>query len=312
MSETTTEKPSALALFNAKIQKLDQFAEANSLATLTEGKGAFQAAIELASAMGELRALLTDDVMQPIMALQGSALGFRTDKDRDGKYPVEVVRDVTIEAVLKGFKMVGNQVNIIANRFYATKEGFEDWIRVQGLKGRLLDFVESYTIPKLVSADDAHVFGTCSYKWLGKGVEMKDVPFSIRVNKGQGADAIVGKAKRKLKAMVYARCTGTTVSDADLNDGAIDIQAGSVTTVDAGGGASTPKDADKPIVEMATAEQLGKLAEIIGPHDDAATVWLRAHKRVAVDQTWRGVTKKFAAGIIDKPKEFLAAIQGKA
>ena len=56
------------------------------------------------AAMGEMRSLLTGEVMQPILALMNTDLGFRTDrdakvqpKDKDGNamtpYAMEIVRD---------------------------------------------------------------------------------------------------------------------------------------------------------------------------------------------------------------------------
>src|SRR4051794_38820181 len=94
----------------------------------------FAEELALAQAMTDIKALLTPEVMRPIMALMNSDLGFRTDKDpsvwnkRDNKYneaySVDVVRNVVIEARLRGFHTINNEFNIIAGRFYGTKNGF--------------------------------------------------------------------------------------------------------------------------------------------------------------------------------------------
>ena len=47
-----------------------------------------------------LRNLLTPKIMEPIMALQNTSLGFRTDNFNG--YPVDVVKDALIEATFKG------------------------------------------------------------------------------------------------------------------------------------------------------------------------------------------------------------------
>ena len=220
------------ARLEAKLPELDGFAESNSLALLTDGKGGFTAAIAMSTAINQLREMLTDDIMAPIMALQGSALGFKTDKDKDPenqRYPVNVVRDVLIEATIKGFKLVCNQSNIIAGRFYATKEGFEDWMLRASRRGDLTDFRDEYGVPKYISDQEAHVLVSASWKWKGKADAFKDVPIAIKINKGQGADAILGKAKRKLLSRIYSRVTGTVITEGDAGD-AIDVTA---TAVDA-------------------------------------------------------------------------------
>ena len=93
-------------------------------------------AIRRAGAMQSLRELLTPEIMKPVMALQGSPLGFKTDKDflrekdENGQrkkgpgYPVETVRDVLIFAMGKGAQMINNEVNILANNPYLAKNFF--------------------------------------------------------------------------------------------------------------------------------------------------------------------------------------------
>ena len=107
---------------DTRLAQLDEVAKAGQLAA--DESSAFRKMILMANGVAQLRALLTDDIMTPIMALQGTALGFRTDKDSSGGYPLPVVRDCVIEATLRGLTTTGNEFNIIAGRFYATKEGF--------------------------------------------------------------------------------------------------------------------------------------------------------------------------------------------
>lgn len=293
------------AKFEAKLAELDAFSEQNSLALLTDGKGGFTAAIGMATAMNQLRAMLTDDVMEPIMSLQSSALGFKTDKDKDPpsqRYPVEVVRDVLIEATLKGFRMVGNQSNIIAGRFYATKEGFEDWMLRESRKGHLTQFQDAYSVPKYISDQEAHVNISASWTYKNKMDQFKDVSIAIRINKGQGADAILGKAKRKLLARIYSRLTGLVIAEGEAGE-AIDVQATPVSETSGGGASTTPRGP-----APATEEQITKLTEIIGEHEEKANAFLRQANKIPPTGTYRNLMHKGAQSIIDRPKEFLAAI----
>jgi len=291
-----------LAKLESKLTELDQFAEKNNLAVLTDGKGGFTAAVAMAEAIGQLKAMLTPEIMQPIMALQGTTLGFKTDKDKEGGYPVDVVRDVMITATLRGFKMVLNHTNIIGGNFYAAKDGLEDWILRSSKRGELTDFRDAYSVPKYISDQEAHVNVSASWIFKGKPDSIKDVPLAVRVNKGQGADAILGKAKRKLLARVISRVTGTVVAEGDAGD-AIDIVATPVTGPGAPGGTEASK---APV--GATDEQKERLHHLLEVHWEKANTFLIAQKRIPDGATYVSVTAKMAQQIIDRPKDFLSAI----
>ena len=213
-----------LTVIESKMQQLDKFAADNSLELLTADKGAFTKAIALAQAMNQLRDLIDDEVLSAFMPLQGSSLGFRTDKDSTGGYKKEVVKEVMIEASLKGFAMVSNQTNIIGGRFYATKEGLEDYFKNRA-KNVVTDLRLDPSVPK-VTADGAVVHYKASWKFKGTADTLeRDIP--IRVNAGMGPDAILGKAKRKILAAIYERVTGTTVTEGDATETqpAVDIES---------------------------------------------------------------------------------------
>ena len=74
---------------------------------------------KLAGALRQMRDLITDEMMSDVMALQGTTIGFRTDK----VYSVDVVKRVAIEAMLRGLHMLDNEVNIIAGNLYVAKNG---------------------------------------------------------------------------------------------------------------------------------------------------------------------------------------------
>jgi len=182
-----------------------------------------QRAIQLATGMQMMRAALTDEVVQRVfMPLQGSKLGFRTDKDTQGGYPLQVVRDVATEAMIRGFQLVGNEVNIIAGNFYATKEGFERKVaEFPGLTQLELDvgvphvkeggaLVPYYATWLLNGVPGGLV---CDQVKVGEQVVDRRIP--IRVNERMGIDAILGKAKRKFCARVYERLSGQRVPETD-------------------------------------------------------------------------------------------------
>jgi hypothetical protein len=95
----------------------------------------FQKAHLVSSAIVQLQTLLDDNYMKPIMQLQGTSLGFKTDKDlvknpqggyvKGPGYPIEIVKSVLIEAVLKGYQPTNNEFNIIGSNMYPTKNGLE-------------------------------------------------------------------------------------------------------------------------------------------------------------------------------------------
>lgn len=178
----------------------------------------FDRAFRLADAIGELKKILTPEIMKPIMNLQGNRLGFKTDKDRnqDGSkgagYPMEIVRDCLIEAVLYGLQPTGNQFNIIAGNMYATKEGCGHLL--SNISGLSYDIVAQ--LPRIQGESAAVVMNV---EWAFGGLNKKkslDIP--IRVNKFMGTDAILGKATRKARKWLYDTITGNELPEGDIQD----------------------------------------------------------------------------------------------
>lgn len=200
----------ALRIDEKKIAELEQAVDSCSATWMAEGAGRVHKALSLAAGIARLRDLLTSDVMAEIMRLQGSPIGFRTDKDTDHGYPEAVVKECIIEALIRGLYPVGNEFNIIASRFYCTKEGLSRLVREFPT---LTDLELDIGVPANKSGG---VVVSCAAKWKlgGKPCELAcDIP--IRVNQGMIVDAIVGKAERKLLNRVYKRVTGSEMSDGD-------------------------------------------------------------------------------------------------
>jgi hypothetical protein len=88
--------------------------------------------IVMAMAIKDLREALTAEAMAAVKELAGTSLGFLTDKPADNQYPVDVIRECVVEAMIRGVGVVGNQFNIIAGRFYMARNGWEAKLRKAG------------------------------------------------------------------------------------------------------------------------------------------------------------------------------------
>ena len=192
-------------------------------------------ALTEAAAMNRLRELINDEFLEDVRALMNTKLGFRTDrdpgttKDKSVKpYNNEVLRDFAIEALLRGFRLVGNEVNIIAGNLYATREGLERVVReFPGLSDLRIEL----GVPAN-GTGGALVPATASWKLNGVADEIRcedasdvDTRIPVRVNNGMGCDAIHGKARRKLYARVLERISGAVVNAEEPMDTVGDIAA---------------------------------------------------------------------------------------
>ncbi len=214
---TTEQNPGTALARGADVCKsIDTVVRAHGLAALGE-YGEFERTIVLTEGLRQLRNLISPAFVTAfLMPLQGSRLGFKTDKDSSGGYGVDVVRDCFIEATLRGARFIGNEINIIAGNPYLTKEFFERAVyQLPGLHDLKLGFK-----PPAFSGDRAIV--SCGAKWTLHGEEQelnREIP--IRVNKGMGDDAVLGKATRKLLKAVWDRVVGNSLSTPDGDAGDI-------------------------------------------------------------------------------------------
>lgn len=187
---------------------VDQMASEKSELFCTARTG-LSHALEAARAIYALKQALTPEAMQPIMALQGSALGFKTDKI----YPQDVLKECVIEAALRNVPVYGNCFNVIGGRFYCTKEGFTFLLKqIEGLT----DLECKYGVPTM-GQGSAEFQTSASWK-LNGNPDSITLPLVVRVNAGMGADGALGKAERKLKKAIYERITGRVLSDGSAED----------------------------------------------------------------------------------------------
>lgn len=190
-----------------------------------------------AAAMQNLREMLTDEMMAPIMALQGSKLGFLTDRDkvrdkRTGQwiagngYDVATVRDVTIWAWGNGARMTGNEVNIISGSGYLTKNFFDRGNNE--LLGRNNWWARAAVPSRIFSKDGKCVGANVSGEiwWKDAGGEHKQTLIrSIKGDDWASADSYIGKWERKAFLKIYECATNRQFDEGDVDDFAINTTA---------------------------------------------------------------------------------------
>lgn len=201
---------------------LDRTSQACSKQLIEAGKNEAVKALIVARSIKQFKSLLSDGVMADIMELQNSTLGFKTDKAKDGGYPMAVVRDCVVQAFMRGLRVTGNEINIIAGNLYVTKEGFERLMsELPGLTGLKIQI----GVPQTA---DGGALVPAKAEWKYNGVhdsitwekeESADYRIPIRVNSAMGVDAILGKAKSKVLRTIYARVCGSKLPvEADADD----------------------------------------------------------------------------------------------
>jgi hypothetical protein len=174
----------------------------------------FERAYATAQSIQVLKELLTEEYMKPIMQLQGNRLGFKTDKDKTGGYPMDAVKNCLIEAVLMGLQPFGNEFNIIAGNTYATKEGVGRLLATwRGLKYSLI-----CGVPKPAS-DGKSAVVEVTIKWtINQESKEETIPISIKMDSYTSVDAMIGKATRKGRAWLLSAISGIEIVEADVTD----------------------------------------------------------------------------------------------
>lgn len=205
-----TEPKTELISMDAKLEMIDSIGQAVA-PLFAPGVGANSAAYRMADAMLKLRELMTGEFLEKMLALQGSKIGFRTDKDSSGGYVGDIVRNVLIQAIIHGLRPIGNEFNIIAGELYITREGYTRLVR------ELPGFTDlKITEGKIESVSQSGCYVPLRAEWVLNGrPDWIEVAIPVRINAGMGQDAILGKANRKLLKRIYERVTGSVQSEPD-------------------------------------------------------------------------------------------------
>ena len=179
--------------------------------------GKMQKTLIVAAAMNELTKYLKP-ALPLIRSLINSPIGFKCDKDN---YDDDTILACAAGALIKGFQLFDNEWNIIAGNFMAVRNG----LRRQCLehpKARKIDFDSS--VPQsqngkmLVECVMRYEHQNESGEWITAGFSKM---YSVRVNSGQGDDAILGKAERRAYKTLLEKLTGGVIKELG-DDGLID------------------------------------------------------------------------------------------
>jgi len=195
---------------------------------LASNVNGFQKAFVMSSAIDIIKTQLSDEYMKPIMALQGTSLGFKTDQDtikvKEGTkwitkkgegYPMEIVKECLIEATFLGLEVTGNQFNIIGGNMYPTREGFG------ALLDKMHNLKKNFTYTNILQPAGqkvANVTVLITWQIEGSPAQKQSIDFPIKSNEYTSYDALIGKAERKAKRWLYNTIKGTDISDGDVND----------------------------------------------------------------------------------------------
>ncbi len=188
----------------------------------------FTQSIQLAQLALKISNALSPEVMaQVFLPLKGKDFGWRVDKE----YSLDVYQDVWTSMTLKGALPVNDEVLVIGGRGYLQKNHFKR--RLRQFPG-LTDLV---VLPGKIEAKPNGMFVEMTATWKLNGKEMSRARIGasaipVRLNNGQGADAGIGKAERKILADVFTMLTGSDLGD-DEDNSDIGIHSGPSATISA-------------------------------------------------------------------------------
>lgn len=161
-----------------------------------------------------------------IAPLKDTPYGFATDEStrQHGPYTPQQIQQALAHGILLGGMPTGGEITVISGRAYLSLPHFERWSReCEGLT----DLVITPGVPTLPGGDGgtALVEATASYVYRGvpttitwsKG-QAFDGRIPVKVNKGMGPDAVLGKARRKILAAIRKRVQGAGAKDEALDD----------------------------------------------------------------------------------------------
>lgn len=182
--------------------------EATISTDVTSWKNNAVAMFSCASAIGQLRKALTDEVMTEIvLPLVDTKAGFLTDRRPTAKnphpqpYSLQVLRNCVIDAILKGLALHGNQINIISGQVYITKEGYAALLKKLGVK-----YIIDAGAP-IVNGDTVTFSVSVNAKYQGEAISYK-TSFMSKVTQYASFDLLAGKATARAIKSLYTYVSG--------------------------------------------------------------------------------------------------------
>ena len=129
---------------NSRLTAMDRVQKDYALMMASPSYTDLERMVMTAKAIGQLREMLDEATMAYFMQLQGSRMGFVTDKDKSGGYSVQEAKEAVLMGILKGFPPVNNRMNIISGQFYGTKQGFRQAMIDRGYNEKSAEVVLKY------------------------------------------------------------------------------------------------------------------------------------------------------------------------
>lgn len=173
-------------------------------------------ALMQANAMKQIDQALTPELMAPVEKLFGNAMGIKTDK----AYTPEKMKSIFIEAVLGGWGVIGNQVNVLGGNIYITKNGYLP--RLRNFPGLKFNFPFKHQLPE---QDPKHltwsVTSNIEYELDGQKHSVV-ITNPTKKQDGQSADALWGKADTKCCKWLWNKITGENTMDDSGGDEFVD------------------------------------------------------------------------------------------
>ncbi|MGB0758668.1 MAG: hypothetical protein ACPGPS_04015 [Rubripirellula sp.] len=210
------------------VAKIDEVVSSLSSTIAEQAGNKITVALAQAKAATMFRNLLTQEIVEQFNVLQGSRHGFETDISYKGEtYPVDVVRECLLEALLYGIRAVGGEWMIISKRCYITKAGFERLAtRICKNHAVQLGDVEMPKGREGTAKVSAKMFFVTmdGNRHEIRCTQTKDFDgrIPVRVNKGMGVDGVLGKARRKGLRMIVESVSGMEISDAERTSEELD------------------------------------------------------------------------------------------
>lgn len=196
--------------------------EARGLIREAEKQGnAMTLAMVTGNSIVQLEGAITPAMMETIKHLAGSPLGFGVITDDAGKpkqFPDDVLKRAFIGAVLQGANPTGDEWMVFSGgKPYLHKQVWQRRCEERGAEN-----INVRNVRPEMKGDIALVKVMIDYRLDGKprqfvmGITNEgDERIGVRVNRGMGEAAIVGKAQRQALKRLYEKLSGITTEDDD-------------------------------------------------------------------------------------------------
>lgn len=221
----------------------------------------FGKTLAIATGLVAIQEAMTDETVAVLKALEGTDVGFKTDKDHQASgYDAQTIKACAVRALLNGAYLHGNEFNIIAGGCYLTQQYYLRKLREYP---NVSDVQIDIDIPCVDSSRPAvqnnhtmlvggyaccKVDGTRVEIYARESTKFGDQRMAVSAYKAD-IDQAQGKAKKRLAQRLFERIAGVDISEDSESDG-------SVLVVDPATPAIEHADVAQPPTEVDWASEL--------------------------------------------------------